>query len=84
MPGIWYIEQTAAGCTVITEEAQQGLLLLILGRRERPDLLAAARGLGAIAEEAGRMELAGLPPHLGFPVAPHRAAYDSHNIDYGT
>ncbi|RBP08585.1 hypothetical protein DFR50_12567 [Roseiarcus fermentans] len=36
----WYIEPTQNGCTVITEEAQKGLLLLILARRVRSELLA--------------------------------------------
>ena len=36
----WYIEPTAAGCKVITEEAQKGLLLLFLRSRIRAELLA--------------------------------------------
>ena len=35
----WYIEPTAKGCTVITEEAQKGLLLVILKQRVRAELL---------------------------------------------
>ena len=36
----WYVEPTATGCQVITEEAQKGLLLLLLGPRIRAELLA--------------------------------------------
>ena len=35
----WYIEPTAGGCRVITEEAQQGLLLHLVRRRTRLTLL---------------------------------------------
>ncbi len=35
----WYIEATPAGCRVVTEEVQKGLLLLILGSRVRTQLL---------------------------------------------
>ena len=36
----WHIESTAAGCRVVTEEAQKGLLLLLVGGRVRRELLA--------------------------------------------
>jgi hypothetical protein len=35
----WYIEPTPGGCRVITEEAQQGLLLHLVRRRTRRTLL---------------------------------------------
>ena len=37
----WYIDPTAAGCRVITEEAQRGLLLAPFRSRARANLLAA-------------------------------------------
>ncbi len=36
----WHIEPTAAGCRVVTEEAQTGLLLRLVGARIRRELLA--------------------------------------------
>ena len=36
----WHIEPTAAGCRVVTEEAQTGLLLRLVGRRIRGELVA--------------------------------------------
>ncbi|GAM91708.1 hypothetical protein ANO11243_097610 [Dothideomycetidae sp. 11243] len=35
----WYIEPTDNGCKVVTEEAQQGLLLWFIANRVRKDLL---------------------------------------------
>jgi hypothetical protein len=35
----WHIEPTSDGCRVVTEEAQRGLLLSILGARSRRSLL---------------------------------------------
>ena len=37
----WYIDPTPTGCRVITEEAQHGLLLLLMQSRARADLLTA-------------------------------------------
>ncbi|MGA7807667.1 hypothetical protein [Bradyrhizobium sp.] len=34
----WYIEPTPGGCHVITEEAQRGLLLFLIGARTRATL----------------------------------------------
>ncbi len=36
----WHIEPTAAGCRVVTEEAQTGLLLRLVGARVRRELVA--------------------------------------------
>jgi len=50
----WYIKRTPTGCYVVTEEAQRGLLLSIIGRRTRKRLLAAhdewLRALKVLAE----------------------------------
>ncbi len=50
----WLIEPTPAGCRVITEEVQQGALLILLQGRMRRQLLGAhadwLRGLKALAE----------------------------------
>ena len=50
----WRIEPTASGCKVVTEEAQKGLLLRLLGSFVRTRLLAAhedwLRSLKALAE----------------------------------
>lgn len=35
----WYLEPTPTGCRVVTEESQRGLLLAVLGRHTRRDLL---------------------------------------------
>jgi hypothetical protein len=35
----WYIAPTPRGCRVITEEAQRGILSVVLGWRTRPLLL---------------------------------------------
>ena len=35
----WYIESTPSGCHVVTEEVQNGLLLLLVGNRIRDTLL---------------------------------------------
>jgi hypothetical protein len=35
----WYIEPTPSGCRVVTEEAQKGMLLSIMGHRTRKRLL---------------------------------------------
>lgn len=52
----WYIEPTPNGCHVVTEEAQQGLLLSIIGRRTRKRLLKAhgewLRALKDVAENS--------------------------------
>lgn len=51
----WYIEPTAEGCQVVTEEAQHGLLLWIIGRRTRRTLLKSheewLQALKTLAEE---------------------------------
>ena len=36
----WHIEPTAAGCRVVTEESQTGLLLRLVGRGIRGELVA--------------------------------------------
>lgn len=50
----WYIEPTPTGCRVVTEEAQHGLLLLLVQSRARANLLAAhedwVRSLRTLAE----------------------------------
>ena len=50
----WHIEPTPGGCRVITEEAQRGLLLLLVGGRTRRTLLTShddwLRSLKALAE----------------------------------
>lgn len=50
----WYIEERPQGCRVITEEAQRGLLLSIIGGRTRRRLLASheewLRALKELAE----------------------------------
>jgi hypothetical protein len=50
----WLIEKTPSGCRVITEEAQKGLLLALVGGRTRRRLLAAhetwLRSLKRLAE----------------------------------
>lgn len=51
----WYIEPTPNGCHVVTEEAQRGLLLSIVGNRTRKRLLIAhgewLQGLKTLAED---------------------------------
>lgn len=51
----WYIEKTATGCRVITEEAQKGALLWLVGGRVQNDLLKNhaewLRALKELAEE---------------------------------
>ncbi len=53
----WYIEESSGGCRVITEEAQRGLLLAVIGRRTRRILLASheewLRALKELAEQKG-------------------------------
>jgi len=52
----WYIEPTSTGCHVVTEEAQRGLLLAMIGRRTRKRLLTAheewLRALKVLAERS--------------------------------
>lgn len=50
----WYIEATKQGCRVVTEEVQNGLLLILVGSRARENLLKSheewLRALKALAE----------------------------------
>ncbi len=52
----WYIEPTSTGCHVVTEEAQRGLLLSMIGRRTRKRLLTVhdewLRALKVLAERS--------------------------------
>ena len=51
----WLIEPTASGCKVITAEVQKGLLLVLLAKRVRAELLAShedwVQSLKALAEK---------------------------------